>query len=269
MFLRPILQPFSMPGLNSRDPQFWGLHAWWPGIGSPGGAKHWPELMHGLAVSFNGSVGWKNSELFGPVMNFPGAGNYITIPATSVLDLGGSSAAVAMWLRTTTGVAHLYQAYDLGGAPFSGFAFAIGLVASGKLSYWSSVHGSWVSANTAVNDGNWHHVGMSVRGGAGGVVEFYVNGKPDGNPASREPGSYTGARGIGAANTGSNPVTGDIFDLRLYRAYKTGGDFYRMYAPATRWDLYRQDSFLIPPPPPPEENFAGSRAGGLAYSPGP
>ena len=112
------------------------------------------------------------------------------------------------WIQTTsTNATNLWRSYQ-NSSPYSGYGIGYSIGGAGKMSYWSSAHGSWVISNTAVNDGAWHHVVVTVSSSGG--VSFYRDGVADGTQGSSVPAAYTGARTVGDAG-----FTGAVDELRI------------------------------------------------------
>jgi concanavalin A-like lectin/glucanase superfamily protein len=90
---------------------------------------------------------------------------------------------------------------------------------------------------TPVNAGTLYHVGFTYQNS---VLNFYVNGRLIYTP-SITAGTITmvaDSTRLGD-QTGNFEWNGGMGDIRLYNRYLTAAEAYRLYAPETRWELYR------------------------------
>lgn len=90
---------------------------------------------------------------------------------------------------------------------------------SGKIKFFSNNSFS-VQNNTAFNDGQWHHVAVTLSGTS---VQFYVDGSADGTGfVSGAPKTWTGGRSIGANNTGQSLFVDALMDeVRIWNVVRT------------------------------------------------
>jgi Concanavalin A-like lectin/glucanases superfamily len=148
-----------------------------------------------------------------------GSTGYVALPPSEALNLGGSPITMECWVKTTSTDAHdnLISGYEPEGA-FAGYGFRLN---NGLLGYYSSADGSWRQATTGgVNDGDWHHVAVTV---SGTTVTFYIDGVTAGSPTSAQPGSWAGIRAIGArSNGGEEWLAGDIDEVAIYPTALSG-----------------------------------------------
>jgi RHS repeat-associated protein len=118
------------------------------------------------------------------------------------------------WIKSSdTNGSNLWRSYQ-NSSPYTGYGFGYGVITSGKMSYWSSSHSSWVTANSTVNDGTWHHIAVTVSSGGG--VSFYRDGVADGTQTSNVPPLYTGGKAI--ADGG---FTGSLDEIRLSKTTRS------------------------------------------------
>ncbi len=106
-------------------------------------------------------------------------GEYVEFANDALLQLA-ENYTIAAWIKTTKASGTIVDKSGLSD-PWAGYVFAVGPDSGGKLALWNgNGAGSWyVSSGQTVNDGNWHHVAVSVEGKR---IQFYVDGLPDGAP---------------------------------------------------------------------------------------
>jgi hypothetical protein len=130
-----------------------------------------------------------------------------TVQDSASLEITGQISFSA-WIKTTdASSSNLWRSYQ-NSSPYNGYGIGYGISGVGKISYWSSAHGSWVVSNSSVNDGVWHYVVVTIS--SGGSVTFYRDGIADGTQTSSVPATYTGGREIAGAG-----FTGALDELRV------------------------------------------------------
>lgn len=89
----------------------------------------------------------------------------------------------------------------------------------------------------------WYHIFFRH---ASGTIYLYVNGIVRASTASGNTQSLAGPPQIGTY--ASNPVGYDVADLRTYNQDVPPEIIYQMWHPATRWELYQEDSafYFVP-----------------------
>ena len=115
-------------------------------------------------------------------LNFNGSDEYITVADDASLDIT-DQLSVFMWVKTTGINQGLTSKYN---NTTSERSWSFSLNGSGVLTGNFSSDGGFttptnavsVTGATAVNDGNWHHVGFTFNAG---TVTFYVDGVSDGS----------------------------------------------------------------------------------------
>jgi len=170
---------------------------------------------------------WVFSE-WGVVLDFDGSNDFLILPDSPSLNIT-TNITMSAWIKTSE--PDSTQMNIIGGydriSPFNGYGFgvSIGGGLDGKLKYWDS--SSWVSSSTAVNDGAWHLVAVSVNGSN---ATFYLDGQSDGSPEAGNPDSFSGDRAIGArADDANNPFLGLIDDVRIYNRALTAAEVFALY----------------------------------------
>lgn len=136
-----------------------------------------------------------------------GSTGYIALPTNSLLDDTGPI-TIEAWVKTTSTDSHdnIWGGYKDGTWEGVGFRLLNGSTPS----YYSSATGNWTEASSGgVNDGNWHHLAVTV---SGTLVSFYIDGAAAGTATNAQPGSYSGVRAIGARSNGSIEHLGGTID---------------------------------------------------------
>ena len=118
-----------------------------------------------------------------------------------------------------------------GSSPYPGCAFLVGGVpgstTDGHLAYWSGAFGTWVEGHTAVNDGTWHFVAVTV---TGSTVQFYIDEVADGAPVtSSQPSTYSGPRTIGKGENNSAWWNELLDDVRIYNTALSAASISNLY----------------------------------------
>lgn len=107
--------------------------------------------------------------------------------------------------------------------PYAGFAVAIS--GKGGLAYFSNLSqesARWITGSGTVNDGQWHHVAVSVS--ALGTVDLYRDGVRTLEKQGAPPSLYRGPRAIGATSAATDSLPGMIDDVRLYDRVLSAAD---------------------------------------------
>lgn len=107
--------------------------------------------------------------------------NLIHIGNVSQLDIAGPITMMT-WIKTANALPGRLIIDGFHPSTFVGYGFGVGYASGGKPSYYSSIQGAWVGANTAITNGIWHHIAVSV---SGTTATFYLDGAADGTPATK------------------------------------------------------------------------------------
>jgi hypothetical protein len=148
----------------------------------------------------------------GTSLNFNGTTDKITLNATeaaaiSASCVGANACMIMFWIKTS-GDNYYISGYDN--------KFLIGLGCggnSGKLAFYNA-SGAWTAGNTAINDGNWHHVGVGFSNST--AVTFFHNGAPDGTANVSAAMTTCAGYVVGTDNAGTAPLVGNLDDWRWY-----------------------------------------------------
>tara|TARA_R110000850_G_scaffold8908_1_gene32762 strand:- start:787 stop:4785 length:3999 start_codon:yes stop_codon:yes gene_type:complete len=142
---------------------------------------------------------------------------YISVQDSESLDLGTSDFTLECWLKTTSqGYLRIMDKRDAS----SGFTLNVNTSEKINLELNDGSGNSGFSGNTAVNDGNWHHVVVSADRSAN--AKFYLNGVlDDTDDISAKNGSLNSVStlfiGADAPNGDSLFFNGSIDEVRIYK----------------------------------------------------
>ncbi len=165
---------------------------------------------------------------FGNGVDFDGSDDYLLVADNPILDFEAATEdfSIFAWVRRDSDNTEdgIVGKKDGGG---DGYELKIQGVAD-TLQF--RLDGIGPAGSTTITDTNWHHVGVTIdRDGDG---QLYLDGEPDGSPASMnsEAMDTINALAIGATrNTGENPFDGAIDEARIYN---------RALSPSEVADLY-------------------------------
>jgi len=149
-------------------------------------------------------------------IRFKGA-EYISVQDSESLDLGTSDFTLECWLKTTSqGYLRIMDKRDAS----SGFTLSVNTSEKINLELNDGSGNSGFSGNTAVNDGNWHHVIVSADRSAN--AKFYLDGAlDDTDDISAKNGSLNSVStlfiGADAPNGDSLFFNGSIDEVRIYK----------------------------------------------------
>jgi len=154
---------------------------------------------------------------FGEAVEFGGAGDYISIDGYKGI-LGPHAFSVTSWIKTASTIE--YNTIISWGTTASGARFDF-RIQSDRLRH-SQGNGN-VQGNTAVNDGEWHHVGITVTDNAtasSSSIRLYVDGRDDTRESTDTSAlSFAAGADVGIgwrASNGDRSYEGLIDEVRLY-----------------------------------------------------
>ena len=189
--------------------------------------------------SGNGNIGTISEAAYSGTTPFPagfslsfnGTSDYVDMGSGSSLNITGPI-TMSAWINiSASGGDYLIIGGFAGSPPYPGYGFLVGGVPGstndGHLAYWSGAFGNWVEGHTAVNDGNWHFVAVTV---TGSTVQFYIDGVADGAPVtSSQPNSYSGPRTIGKGENNSAWWNGLLDDVHIYNTALSAANIANLY----------------------------------------
>ena len=146
--------------------------------------------------------------------------------ATDLSSTLGTTSSLLCWINTTqVGNATHYEAPAITGVEQATAANDINWgYLDNKGHICMAVGNSTLASSIAVNDGKWHHIGLS-RDAVGGLVKIYIDGVlnasatlPTGNKTSsfRLIGALSVVMSDGITFTGGNYFNGQLDDVRIY-----------------------------------------------------
>jgi len=164
---------------------------------------------------------------------FDGTNDYITVPDNSALDIDGTkSFSISAWVKTTdTGAEYLFNKRYTDGA---GAGWSV-LVNGGYLdTYWKDSTGQTIASTndgTQVNDGDWHHVGLSFNLATGSLTR-YVDGSQTGTvDTNTNLDDMSNARSfyIGCVDAPASFFSGNIDEIGIWAKVLTADEFTELY----------------------------------------
>lgn len=249
-----VLQaPFATGAHDAEYPQLWNgmVFGWSANLGITGGIirDRSGKANHGTLTSMDPATDWVRTAN-GLALDFDGSNDYVLVPASPNLNITGPITLEAWVIPSSVSGKVIIGGYQPGGT-FPGYALAIGVSVSAKISYYSGSTG-WVTSTASVSTGVLSHVAVSV---SGTTATFFLNGNNAGTSTSAVPNSYTGAKAIAATSGGGDYYAGSMLSVvirnratsisELQAAYSLGpGGWARRKSPTT-W--YVPPSQLVSP----------------------
>ncbi len=130
---------------------------------------------------------------------FPGtaAGNFGTNRSAADLGINGSGAkTITGWIKTSASSSQMFFGWTPGNGGQAGQDLRLGLDASGHLRFEVS-SGFALAGTTALNDGQWHMVGVVIEpGDRTPTVQFYIDGILSAPTSSGDQAIATAATGL-------------------------------------------------------------------------
>jgi hypothetical protein len=240
--------PFT---LNRQSPQAQGLVAWWPCVEA--GAFTRDLSLGGWDLARTG-VPWvaaPQAQTLSP--DFNGTSDVLTRDDSPI---SGMPFTMAVWAVWDTATSKCLMSLSAGALTDR---YQLQLDSPGDLQAFIIQGANSASAETAgfVNSAPegtlFHAVGVYASSTSRSAFMNGVLGETD--PTSIVPNACTQLT-IGARrNTGSVGAyfDGRIIEARFYNRALTAAEVWNLYAPQSRWDLYRRNSrtlFFVTPPPP-------------------
>ena len=162
-------------------------------------------------------------------LDLDGTNDYISMDNSGI----AGPWTVACWVKTTDTIGQFYIERGDGVADTSG-GFRFGMGATGKPSVTTYGKKDYASANTAVNDGNWHHVAAVFNSSFD--VTYYLDGVADGGDTHNADMASSAEDGLIGASypavsypTPTVDYDGIIDDVRIYNSALTAVDISSIY----------------------------------------
>ena len=161
---------------------------------------------------------------FGDAGSFNGSSSKIVVP--SGFPLGSSERSVSCWVKSTNTTSNqtLLQ-YGVGGTPYYFFVFRLNGLNNSSLEFsdWNSEYS--VSASS-IFDGEFHHCVLTYNGS---LMQFYLDGNTLGGTNSTSLNTQAGSVGIGAYNTGTVSLNGQLDQVRIFNKAITSTEVRTLY----------------------------------------
>ncbi len=165
----------------------------------------------------------------GNALNFAGNPQLVDFGNDSNLNILGDL-SISMWVRfTSTGSMYIVdKGQDASGATGYLAGFKLGGAPIGKFSFLADGSGTtWTWADTAVNDGTWHHIGIVL---TSTLVQFYCDGLPDGSSAHGFAASDSSNLVLGGANIQTIHYVGDLDETAIWGRALSANDMMDLFA---------------------------------------
>jgi hypothetical protein len=163
-----------------------------------------------------GTTAWSAGKTgkFNSSLKFDGTDDYVSIPDNAYLRFTSGTFAISAWVKTNDNAGIIVSKIP-NAPPYAGWEYCISqgqaAASPGKPSFWNGA--DWVSANTRVDDGTWHHI-LVVYNGTN--VNFYLDGKADGSSSRSNPNSSTEAVIVGMRAGTYGGLSGQIDDVQIF-----------------------------------------------------
>ena len=176
-------------------------------------------------------------------LTLDGTDDYVNLNAHASSFAGLTEGTVSAWFKTSS--SNQQMLFNLGDTAASSFA-SLQLLSSGSIQWWVSEGGSTtvdVSTTATFNDGNWHHVAVTVSSSGtslwvdgveltGGAVTYLTG-------SSASTNFYSNLSGVARAEVGAyefsgtmyDEFTGLIDDFRIYDRALTASDIGELQNP--------------------------------------
>jgi hypothetical protein len=227
--------------LNTESPQARGLALWYPHVvgrafrDESGNGRHSTPSATGLTL--DDVVG---TPIGGLGIRFQNSTDEVILPNISTaipLPL-----SIAMWVMSSTAGAdqdvQTVLSSGNGGAGNYGIYLSVG---GSRLSVFTGLGGGigssvWINgtANT-ITVGRWHLVGVSLTSAS---QALYVDGQASGTDNDLQDG-FLATTLLGRRDDDLSGFSGVIAETRIYNRVLTAAEWWALYDPRTRWDLYR------------------------------
>lgn len=175
--------------------------------------------LKGKTVTANGNarISTTQSKFGGASAYFDGAGDYLSIPASSDFGFGTGDFTIEGWIYPVVVTGSDRGITDFRSGTLAGvkWTFFIDNATGGKLAVWDGTT-KYGSTGAAIPAGAWMHIAL-VR--SSGVLKAYINGAMDFSTSLSSDLGSSNPLGIGghssASSPGSSPFSGYIDDLRI------------------------------------------------------
>ena len=204
-----------------------GLLAWWK-LDETTGTTASDASGNGInGTLVNGPV-WTTGKI-GGALSFDGTDDYLSVPASATLDMGGKSFSVSAWFKTSVQQTdHIILEHSIWSA---GDTYQLSVSGATSLrftwpSYWNQYGAVADIAGVTYADNQWHHF-VGVFDNTNKIAQTYYDGvlKITKSGISSGPSSGINALYIGDRGAGSgNRFAGGIDDVRIYNYALSAAD---------------------------------------------
>ena len=184
------------------------------------GAIYDNAMMNDLETVGNAQISTSVKKYGTGSLYFDGTGDWLITPDNPSLEFGSGNFTLECWINTTVSNSGYVSAVAKWGTSNQSWMIraASADVGSGWSFFYSTDGSSYATVfGSSINDGNWHHIAVTR---SGNVFRTFTDGTLN-NSATAAVTLYDGTLPVyvGAQNTGSNPFTGYIDDLRITKGY--------------------------------------------------
>lgn len=207
-----------------------GLAGWWKFDENYGSAT--ADSAGSNTASLINTPNWVGAKIGNGALSFNGSSSHVTVPASSALEMAGSSVTVAVWIKNSVPFSGERMLIEHATWP-NGNAYHLVMTSSGSVAFnfpnLQNVDGA-VGASFTLSDGNWHHV-VGVLNDAGNVAELYIDGTLQASKAtSQSIGSGGPSQTFIAARSGTSIFfPGSMDDVRIYNRALSAADVTALY----------------------------------------
>ena len=182
-----------------------------------------------LAASGGGGGGLTNTYS----LSFDGTDDKVSIAHDSSLNLT-TALTISAWVKYTSGTLAGYP--QILSKRSGNTSYQLNIKNTGEL-YFGVDGTSFVTANTALSAGTWHHVAVTWTSGTGAVA-FYLDGAADGTGTSKTTMSTNaGVLEIGKNPSFSNWYTGLMDEFALFNSVLSASDITSIYNSGVPGDI--------------------------------
>lgn len=208
-----LQNPVADHPLNHR-----GLASWWlPLPHLSGGRRLWDlcNRNHGTLTNHpTDGTAWSGGPGGFGSITFDGTNDTVEVGVATSTQITGDLSVFAVAKTTSSSTyKELFQAAN-SVSPYLGYGFGIGGTV-GRIGLWQDGFGDWKSSSGTWNDGQWHHIGLTINAVAGSLT-FYIDGKDSGTGTAGTRGISGQAKSIGGASNIPRYLACSLAELRIY-----------------------------------------------------
>lgn len=235
--------PYAQAGLLMKTPNNLGLVGYWSFEDGKGATvtDFSGKGNKGTMTNMDPVTDWVTGRV-GKALDFDGADDYVAIGGSSSVYAMTTNLSVFAWIRTTD---TSWEAFSGGEGDDGGWGLVSFTSIGGNGQLTPFIGGSWrTSGHTAINDGQWHHVGYTLSSASGGTLQFYLDGAPDGSAitsAGSHNGSGSGIR-MGSDSLSQFELDGELDEARVYNRVLSSTEVAALYNVNTKSSVFARGS---------------------------